>query len=110
VRAAESPRREPGAKESAAKRIYVNITPSLPWEVLTGVVSVSELPLALQELWHVAYFAGRSSRDGEIAQLNHTADRLYTEMCRRPAAPAVDRPSFAELERQRDALYSKGAA
>jgi hypothetical protein len=86
------------------------ISTDTPWEIFTGQLSVSQLPPAMRDLWQVAFIAGANSRDAEVAQLNHTADRLYQEMCRRPAAPVIDLPSYGELERRRDAVYSQGAA
>lgn len=55
----------------------------------------------LYEAKLAGWLQGYHARDAEIAQLNWTADRLYTEMCRRTPPRTVDRPRYSDLERIR---------
>jgi len=61
----------------------------------------------LYEARLTGWLEGFHSRDAEIAKLNWTADRLYTEMCRRPTVPFSDpnRPSYAQLQHIRAEIY-----
>ena len=49
----------------------------------------------------LAWAQGWESRRAELDYLNQTADRLYRELCRRPAARVPDLTSFADIERRR---------
>lgn len=57
----------------------------------------------IYEARHSGWLEGYHSRDDEIAKLNWTCSRYYTEMCRRPGVPFIDpnRPTYADLERIR---------
>ena len=57
------------------------------------------------ESYLLGFFEGRDSRQAEVDALNWTADRLYTELCRRPAPRTVDRPTFASLQATRTAIH-----
>ena len=54
------------------------------------------------------WLEGYHHRDREVERLGHIADRLYAEMCRRPGKPFEDpnRPSYAQLEATRAAIYA----
>jgi hypothetical protein len=71
-----------------------------------------ELDASERTVWEAGYMVGFAAAGTELqaeivalraklAQAQHDADRYYAEMCRRPAIPEPDRPSFAELSRRR---------
>lgn len=68
-------------------------------------VHLSELygrELLLFELgFQHGYALGQESRQAEVDALNHTADRYYAEMCRRPAPTEPETPPYADLCRIR---------
>lgn len=76
---------------------------ALAVDLMLAKVELHQLPESLMELYTYAYECGRTSRQAALDHVNAVADRLYQEVCRRPAKPFVDpnRPSFAELTRIR---------
>ena len=62
----------------------------------------------LYEARLAGWLEGWHQRDLEIERLGLIADRLYTEMCRRQGKPFIDpnRPSYAQLEATRAAIYA----
>ena len=71
--------------------------------------STSGYPLnAAYEARLQGFFEGRASRQLEVDILQFQCDRFYTEMCRRPGKPFEDpnRPSYAQLEATRAAIYA----
>ena len=62
----------------------------------------------LYEARLAGWLEGYHSRDAEIVALKWTADRIYTELCRRTGKPFEDpnRPSYAQLEATRAAIYA----
>jgi len=73
--------------------------------LLTGEVELWQLPPALLSFFEYGYIAGAASRQAEVDRISWTADRLYLEVCRRPPAPFIDRPSYADLEQTRHEIY-----
>lgn len=61
----------------------------------------------IYEARHSGWLEGYHSRDAEVAKLDWTCSRLYTEMCRRPGVPFIDanRSSYAALEAKRAEIY-----
>ena len=62
----------------------------------------------LYEAHLAGWLEGYHSRDAEIVALNWTADRIYTELCRRQGKPFIDpnRPTYAQLEATRADIYA----
>ena len=62
----------------------------------------------LYEARLAGWLEGWHQRDHEIERLGLIADRLYTEMCRRPGKPFIDpnRSSYAQLEQARADIYA----
>jgi hypothetical protein len=73
------------------------------WQLIAGDIELSDLTPALAAWWTTAQWFGHGSRQVEVNSLIDTADRLYTEMTRRPGVRFVDpnRSSYADLERLR---------
>lgn len=73
------------------------------WQLIAGDIELSDLTPALAAWWTTAQWVGHTSRQAEVDRLIFTADRTYTEMCRRPGVPFIEanRPSYADLERIR---------
>jgi hypothetical protein len=71
---------------------------------LDAIIAGSREPRA--EMLLQGFALGYESRQHEVDALQWTADRLYTEMCRRPAPRIPDRPSFESLQATRDAIYA----
>lgn len=110
MREQESPRANQGAKDLAEGS-------------KSSLGQIQHYPEVRQWNWNSAerdayefgYLLGHAdgatrARD-EIRKLNHEADRLYAEMCRRPAPQFVDpnRKSYKELQAIRAEIYG-GAA
>jgi hypothetical protein len=53
----------------------------------------------------LGFVEGWEARQPTIDRLTWTADRLYTEVCRRTPPKIADRPPFAQLQRTRDEIY-----
>ena len=70
-------------------------------DLMLAEVELHQLPPSVVELWEYGYQTGRQSRQAEIDYANRAADRLYREVCRRPAARAPDLTSFADVQRRR---------
>jgi hypothetical protein len=73
------------------------------WQLIAGDIELSDLTPALAAWWTTAHWSGHTSRQAEIDSLISTADRIYSEMVRRPGVPFIDpnRPSYSDLERIR---------
>jgi hypothetical protein len=56
-------------------------------KLLTGELSLADLPPALLQLWEYGYQCAWETQQREIDRLNYTADRTYAEMCRRTPPP-----------------------
>jgi hypothetical protein len=86
------------------------LIPQVAWAIADGRLSLSVLAPHLFEFWHVAYEAGRKSRDPEVASAQRDADRLWLHVNGEPARKAylltrldeafelADRPDAATLE------------
>jgi hypothetical protein len=73
------------------------------WQLVAGDIELSDLTPALAAWWTTAQWVGHTSRQAEIDSISDTADRIYSEMVRRPGVPFIDpnRPSYSDLERLR---------
>lgn len=55
-------------------------------DLTAGVVELRQLPPSLTQFYVFAHQQGAASRQHEIDRANDDADRLYAEICRRPAS------------------------
>jgi hypothetical protein len=69
-------------------------------DLAMGTVNAWQLPPSLLQFFTFAYEQGKASRQAEVDALNHEADRLYAEICRR-LPPRQDYRSYSELSRIR---------
>ena len=70
----------------------------------TGPSDIAPYDFPLDPIYEaklLAWAQGWAARQAEVDRLNYEADRLYAEMCRRPAPRQPNYVSHADLERIR---------
>ena len=82
-------------------------------DLASGAVDYQQLPASLRQFYALAYEAGRASLQPALDQANHDADRLYTEVCRRPPSSdhrTLDEHLAAQRHRGAEAARQRAAA